>query len=356
MIGPLKFVEAPDRAHLPPSPEAFVEVLGEPTAMLIPGRDRSRCRAVVTLLHGNEPSGLAALAKWLAERRTPVCDALLIFASTHAALYEGHFEHRMVPGERDLNRCFREPFGDDRPGRLARAILECLDRHGPECVVDIHNTSGRSPSFGVVTHENAQHERLVSLFTERLIVTDLTLGSLMETTRDDRPVVTIECGGALDADAVPVAAAGLERLLEREVPRAVEGTGEPLEVYHHPVRVEFAGDCQFTYSDRPIHEMDVTIPNDIERLNFGSVKPGQPVLWLGSKGLAALSVRDAAGRDVAERYFREQDARLICAAQMKLFMITTNPAIARSDCLCYASLESEHTRLALDSLPVRRPG
>jgi len=343
----LAFVDAPDRQAFPVDPLAFVTALGRPTAMRIPGRDRSRCRAIVTLLHGNEPSGSAALAAWLASGRVPAVDTLLVFASVHAALHGAPFEHRTVPGERDLNRTFRAPFGDDRPGRLAREILALIDRHAPECVIDVHNTSGVSPSFGVVTHEHPAHEWLVARFSKRVIVTDLKLGSLMETTRASRPVVTVECGGALSTESVEVARAGIERLLETTMLYTADDAHSNLDVYHHPVRIEFAESTRFVFADAPDKGTDVTVPRDIERLNFGLVAPGTPIVWLGAKGLDAVVVRDAEGRDVVGRYFVAESGAMTTVAPMKLFMVTTNAAIARSDCLCYAALETGHTRLDL---------
>ena len=57
--------------------------------------------------------------------------------------------------------------------------------HHPEAVIDLHNTSGSGPSFGVCTHMDRQHDALVSLFTQRLIVSNLGLGALMEISEDD---------------------------------------------------------------------------------------------------------------------------------------------------------------------------
>jgi hypothetical protein len=42
----------------------FLAQLGGPTAIHITGHDTRRCRVVVTLLHGNEPSGLKAVGKY----------------------------------------------------------------------------------------------------------------------------------------------------------------------------------------------------------------------------------------------------------------------------------------------------
>jgi hypothetical protein len=63
--------------------------------------------------------------------------------------------------------------------RLAEEILEILYMHQPEAVVDLHNKSGSGPSFGVCTFMDRRHDALVSLFTRRMIVSNLRLGALM---------------------------------------------------------------------------------------------------------------------------------------------------------------------------------
>lgn len=83
---------------------------------------------------------------------------------------------------------------EDRPGKVAEEIVDLFEQYQPEAVLDIHNTSGHSPDFAVVTYESEPHEALVSLFCDRLVITDLRLGALMERSSRRCPVVTIECG------------------------------------------------------------------------------------------------------------------------------------------------------------------
>ena len=154
-----RFLRDPDPAAIGDSFEAFLRWLEGPACLFISGADDSRCRAFVTLLHGNEPSGARALWRWLREGERPAVNLVCIVASVTAALTEPLFTHRMLPRARDLNRCFRPPF-DDAQGRLAEEILELLRLHRPEAVVDMHNTSGSGPSFAVCTFPDRQHDAL----------------------------------------------------------------------------------------------------------------------------------------------------------------------------------------------------
>ena len=190
----------PDPSVIGDNIDEFLDYLASPTIIQLTGSDNSRRRAFVTLLHGNEPSGLYALYRWLKSGLRPAVNILCIIPSVKAAKLLPLFSNRVVPGNRDLNRCFKPPYFDE-PGRLAQAILVALQQYNPEAVIDMHNTSGSGPAFAVAPHNIEQNEPLTSFFCQRLIITHLRLGSLMEISEHQCPTVTIECGGRLDNES-----------------------------------------------------------------------------------------------------------------------------------------------------------
>ena len=201
--------ERPQAGEIAPRINDFLRSLPGPVAIHLPGRDLSRSRVLVTLSHGNEPSGLEAVHRWLLSGRQPEVNIVVIFGAVPAAAAEPLFFHRMLPGERDLNRCFNPPYGDAQ-GQLAEAILSHIRGQQPEAVIDLHNTSGSSPAFSVTCGDTPAQRALVGLFVDHMIVTDLRLGSLMEQELGC-PVVTIEAGGSQDVQAEVIADAGLAR-------------------------------------------------------------------------------------------------------------------------------------------------
>jgi len=323
-------------------PESFLSQLQQPTALLMTGHDRSRWRAIATLLHGNEPSGFIALHRWLRNFQVPAVNTLIFFGAVRTALHESLFKHRMIPGQRDLNRCFGAARRDDEPGLIAQEFLALLGELQPECLIDIHNTSGRSGSFGVVSHEDPKHEALVTLFTRRMIVTRIKLGALMETSRPGCPAVTIECGGAGSSESIEVAWKGLQRLLYTDQIPHSPPSDIPVDIYHDPVRLELTDDCRLEFSDQPVPGADVTVPTDIERLNFGIADSGRLIARLGPRSTSVLRVVDGAGERELESIFCIRDDCLFPSQPLKLFMATSNTRIALSDCLLYAAPESAH--------------
>lgn len=333
-------------AQVPETITGFLNFLGGPAVIRIGGVNPNRTRAVVTLLHGNEPSGVRALHRMLREGVKPLTNMIFILGSVEAALIEPGFRCRSYPESRDMNRCFNPPY-QDAPGLVAREILRIFDEERPEAVVDIHNTSGTSPSFAVVTNEDARHEALAGLFTDKLVITDLRLGSLMEQTRADRPIVTVECGGANDQYSDSVAYEGLLRFCQAQELFNCDQDLD-IELYHHPIRLELAKGTKLAFAEKPALGMDLTFLLGIDRYNFRSVPAGTLLGWLRLEDKRShLRVVDQDGCDRFDEFFEICGNRLQTIQALKLFMVTDRPDIALSDCLLYAAFESDYEKLHL---------
>ena len=316
--------------------EELLQFLGGPAVITQPGADPSRSRAIVTLLHGNEPSGAKAIYRWLMEDHRPAVNSVFVIASVPTALTPPVFSHRMLPAARDLNRCFRPPYGDHE-GQLALDILDALRAHSPEALIDVHNTSGTGPAFGVAISDDRNHDALITPFAQRLIITDLRLGALMEISESDFPTVTVECGGNQDPESDQIAWDGIYRYLTEANILEAPGTDIELEKLNNPVRLELCAGCTLTYADEPQPDVDLTLKPDLEHYNFGTVPAGTALGWLGVEGLAALTARDPTGHERLEELYCTDGRHLQLAKPMKLFMITTNPQIAERDCLWYST-------------------
>lgn len=313
----------------------FLQQLGGPRCIYVPGVDRSRCRFAVSLLHGNEPSGVTAFYELLGSGWQPVCDIYLVIMNVPAALTPPVFSHRQLPGTRDLNRCFKEPFNDEQ-GQLALALLTLIRDKQPEALIDIHNTSGSGPAFGVAVYLDSRHDALVSLFTERLIITEIRLGALMELSEIAVPTVTIECGGAEDPESHRIAVDGLRRYFSKAQLFDLSAAPWPIEILHNPVRLELSSALDLDYGESNNPATELTLRADIERFNFGVVDAGTSLGWCDASVLQKLWVRNAKSQEHVEDWFAITDGQLKPVRPMKLFMITGRIDIAKSDCLLYA--------------------
>lgn len=326
----------PKPGDIAPRLPDFLDALPGPTHIHLSGRDGSRCRVAVTLLHGNEPSGLSAVHALLRQGIEPAVDIHLFIVNVEAARARPRFSHRMLPGERDLNRCFKAPFADDPQGRLAQTLLSCWQALAPEALIDIHNTSGAGPSFGVVTAIDAAHESLISLFSHRVVMTDLVLGSVMDLNGRFCPVVTIECGGARSDESDHTALIGLTQYVSlAQVLDLTPGNDVIMDYFHHPLRLELVADAAVDYGHEVLLVRGVTLLPDLEQLNFNRVEAGTRLGVVTGELTEVLQSRTSQGDNRLSHFFCIKDGCLTTRVRMKFFMVTNNPEIARTDCLLY---------------------
>lgn len=331
----LDYLNDPSPRTLGRSPLEWLDRLQKPTVVRVAGRDRSRTRAMATLIHGNEPSGLFALHRWLLEQHTPETNMMFLLGGIYPAKMAPALSLRQLPEGRDLNRCFKEPF-EGEEGAIAQAMLAELHKANPECLLDVHNTSGTGPAFAVTITNDAAHQALTSLFTDRLIMTDLRLGALMEYSEQEVPTVTIECGGSQDDHAHQLAYDGLVRYASRKDVLSLEKAAWDVAVLRNPIRVELAPEATIEYRLEPTGRADLTLPPNIEHRNFGIVSPDEPLGWVGHKGLGVLAAISHNRKENMEQVLQVRDGQIYPAQAIRAFMITTNPVIAKSDCLFYA--------------------
>ena len=325
----------PEASQLPDTVTGFLAALSGPAHIHVSGEDSTRCRFATTLLHGNEPSGLLAVFALLKKRVRPAVDIHFLIPGIDAARQPPGFRCRMLPQHKDLNRCFGPAGGDSEQELLAREILQRLESFRPESVIDIHNTSGSNPPFGVCIFRDQRHDALVSLFTHRIIVSDLKLGALMEISNARMPVVTIECGGSQDEESHRLAIAGLERYITTPDVLSPGQTGLSLEYFRHPIRLELKPGCDIAYGDHSLLPAGITLLPDIEDYNFGYVDGSNQLGFVSGDIDSILSIRSPLGNQPASALFEQHQGAIFPSRRLKLFMITTNPEIARKDCLFY---------------------
>ncbi|AFV00285.1 hypothetical protein [Simiduia agarivorans] len=288
---------------------------------------------VSVLVHGNEPSGFFACHQLLKAGFKPAWNTAWVISSVRAARTAPEFTHRHLPGEYDLNRRFGVHPIDDPVTALAFDMTDYIRERQPRWVLDIHNTSGRGPAFGVAVANSQAIASLLAPFTDRLIVTHLVVGSLMEQ-NFNCPVVTLECGGSADPAAHSCAVLGLRQLLASP---ALSASPSQLTLYQHPVRVQLRAGLSLAYGDSACPGAVLTLRSDLEQLNCVTAHPGTCFGWLQSPLADALSAVNDQRQDVIEQLFEVDKGVLQNRVPMQVFMATPRADIALSDCLFYAA-------------------
>ncbi len=329
----ITYLKNPAPSRLAATPLDFLRSVTGPTVIDITGTDQTRTLVISTLIHGNEPSGLIALHKWLLEAHKPATNLRIIISSIKAALLEPIFSHRYLPHEEDLNRCF-DKIGDKPEYKRAALIKDVIAEADPIAVIDLHNTSGSGPAFSVITEVCGDRRILASYFCPRIIMTGLSLGSLMEIDAGC-PILTIECGGADDQQAHEMAYRGICDVTKSNDCLNEGGRFKPVEVLHHPMRLELVVDASLSYTAEHDTNVDVNLSSAIEAFNEGPVSENTPLGWVESGTLDALTVFDEKGNNVISSVLKLDGKQLKIAQNMHIFMATTRPDIAKADCLFY---------------------
>ena len=332
-VPSLRCRDAPRPEDVGASAEDFLAALDGPTVFRVPGRDRTRTRALVTLLHGNEPSGLRALHAWFRAGATPAVDVLCVIAAVAAARRPPTFSHRMLPGERDLNRCFRPPFVG-AGGILAEDIVRMVRGARPEALIDLHNNTGHNPAYGVTVRSGAPELGLVSLFAERVVLSDLTLGALTEVLAHELPAVTIECGRAGDPASDALAFAGLTRFVEA-VRLPLDAVPSGVQVFEEPIRVGVRPGVRLAFAEAPVVDADLTLTSGVDQHNFSRLDAGTVLGWVRPSIRLPVEARGAASDDRAADLFEIVKDRLTTRIALVPIMMTTDIRVAVQDCLFY---------------------
>ncbi|MDD3763989.1 MAG: hypothetical protein PHP86_11940 [Nevskiales bacterium] len=324
---------------IPADVESLLRSFGGPSWIEQRGHNHSRRRLVATLLHGNEPSGVRAVHAWLRSGRVPAVDTVFYIGSIRAALAPPGFAHRFLPGERDANRCYGLP-ADDVQGRTAGAFTDLFRRRRFEAVIDIHNTTGHNPVYGVGFGVDPARLRLTTLFGEWYMNSNLTLGTLVEMTSASCPSIAVETGRAGDRAADVAAWTGLERFLTLD-DLGLDRSGDPPplpadRVLNDPVRVSIAPQLTLAFGDAADPQIDLTLRADIDRHNFECIDAQTAIGWLRPGAQWPLVAHCADALEHSRDMFELRDGTLYTRRPMVPVMMTTDPGIARSDCLFYA--------------------
>jgi len=318
------------------TPLAFLRQLSGLCIFDIQGFDTNRTRVVTTLIHGNEPSGFIALHRWLQNKTKPVVNIRIIVCNIEAAQISPEFSHRYLHAGQDLNRFFAS---EENSAIVARAqqIKYAVKAVNPEAVIDLHNTSGESPAFGVAIDKSEQTLDLISLFTNKVILTGLRVGAIMEQ-NVAAPIVTIECGGAEQIQSHQLAYAGLSRFFSEA--SIFDRRASQVDIHQHPCRVELLQGVSVAFGHHHLPTADVTLRADAEQLNNQLTPQGEFIGWYEGEGELPFIAKNEQGVEQVNRMFSLHNRCIFTKQSLQIFMATTDLDIATNDCLFYATIET----------------
>ncbi len=316
-----------------------LRALGRPSLLRFPGDGSVAPRAVATLLHGDESTGIQALLRVLRRRRSYPFDLYVLLGNVEAALAPPGFAHRYLDHQEDLNRIWgvHEPTTTQR--RAVDGMLELLQKAGLESLVDVHNNTGDNPFYAIVTRDRPEVLNLATLFTTTLVRWDLDAHTLMEVLHDDCAAVAVECGLPGRPESLAFAVDALRRyfsalpLTTDAIVRDHELLGDLRKVTVRPeVRFRFGGDLH--------DDLDLVLSADGDVHNFVEVPAGHALGRVQPGAAVPLRVVDAAGTDVTHRHLEVAAGGLLRLTRPGTpVMMTRTVEAARKDCLFYLATD-----------------
>lgn len=344
---PLLVLEAVDDDLLGLDDWSLLRRLGRTTLLTLPGTGEAAPRAVVTLQHGDEPSGLQALLRVLRRRRRFTFDLHVVIGNVEAALEPPGFAHRFLAHQRDMNRLWAMDAPDDAQSAAVVAVREHLLALAPSSVVDLHNTSGANPFHSIVTRTDVASLDLATRFTTTVVHWQQRVGALMEAFDGRVPAVAVECGLAGRPASLAFALDGVRRWLAGPDP------SPRAELLDHDLlapmrRVLIDPAVRFRFGGSPDAEVEVTVPIDADRRNGIPTPAGWTLAEVAPGRSMPFRVLEPDGRDVTHEVLALEGGRVLVTVDATPLMMTRTVDAARKDCLTYL--------LGTDTLPTATEG
>lgn len=329
-----RFPDGPPDGLLDLDARSLLRELGGPTWLRVPGTGEAPPRAVSTLLHGDESTGIHALLHVLSRRRVFPFDLHVVLFNVEAALAGPGFAHRYLDHQEDGNRVWGPGEATSPDRRAAQGILGDLLADDLDLLVDVHNTTGDNPFHAVVPSRDPAVVNLATRFTTTLLVWELGAGTLMEAVNDRAPAVAVECGLAGRRTSHAFAVDGLRRAF-----------GPPLErgevVRDHDVvadlrRVRLVTDVRARFGGDLDDEIDVVLPPDGDAVNLVPVPAGHELARVRPGAPSPFTVTAPDGTDVTtDALDVRADGSVVSREPRVPVMIVRSVEAARKDCYGY---------------------
>lgn len=293
----------------------------EPTLIRLKGRDE-RCVFISTLLHGDETTGLRVLQEVLATETLP-CSVLVLIGNPQAA----RLGVRRLSDEIDQNRIWSGQNLAKTP--WAQELLTKVLSHNPIVAIDIHNTSGKTKPYSVISYLNGEHVFLGSLFDPMIVHFREPNTTLVSGMGQHLPAVVVECGPSTDdTDNKSKCVRFVRQVLNLQNIQTRSLVDPSLQLFESYARVFVRGQVGFGDASCALN-----LNPDLDSYNM-SLTPASTV-WGTIRAGAEFVVQDAHMNDITNEFFDLSQGQLLVRKPFVPSLITTSVKAAKDDCLCY---------------------
>lgn len=319
-------------------PKGFLRAEPWDLATVLPGPSLIRLPGILnpplflaTLLHGNEPSGVRAIQKLLAQyadwgKKLP--RSLIIFiGNVHAARQNV----RYLENQLDYNRVWKG--GPAPEHELARQVIREATADGLFASVDIHNSSGRNPHYACLNRLDPAFLNLCELFSNIVVYFTKPDEVLSNAFADYCPSITLEDGQPHDPTSVQHVITFLEQCLNLEEIPDTRNDPHRLNIYHSVARIQVPPSSRVEF-DQNNESPDFRFIENLDLLNFSQVSENTLLGWRFNAKLN-LSVQGENGMEMEAHYIDYQGSEIRLKRAVVPSLLTTDARVVHQDCLGY---------------------
>ncbi len=314
-------------------PIDFLLNLDGPAAFVL-DQGHAQTRVVSCLLHGNESSGLTAVARTFQQGpHSPHANMIYLVGNVRAAKAGvAYFMHRLIDlpmGQlefRDMNRIWH---AEAPIGALAftESFKRLLAGRSVEAVLDLHNTSGHNPPHGVTLPGDPESLMLAGHLVDQVMTLQLGTG-FMGAMRVYAPSVLIECGkmGLLESDVTAC------RILEKFLMSDLSQKKRPQQLYHTRATVYLDPTVELRLGGKPERAREMSLRVDLERFNLNTPH-GR--LYVGTYHGDAFPLRIGGDFEMDIIFDHDGSGHIWLKAGYTIAMATLNESNIRRSCLFF---------------------
>lgn len=319
------WLDTPSHEMIPEQLNAFIALLPGPTVIRVAGRTCQQ-RVVITLLQGDQALGVELVHRYLLEQRFPEYTLLFVIVSVQAACFGALFSHRQLPGHRNLERCFHEPYSGEQ-GQLAGHLRDLLVKLSPEFILDIHNNRRACLTFALALTSDTSTQHLSAAFSQHLLVGSPQEGALIDLDLDC-PVVAVIFSNQ-DALEPTTCFERFVAVIEKPLDSSSE---QPLpSLLTTPYRLEVRSGASLAFADKPVFGMNVTLRQDLPSLCAQHCLPGEPLGWVDHNQLDHFRLGRHDQPCQVNDFFDASSQRLIVRQPIRVMMAAAAPREAKED-------------------------
>jgi len=302
------------------------EQLPRPTLITLAG-EKEQPLFISVLLHGNEDTGWDALRSWLQEHQEQVLPrSLVIFIGNIAAAKHGL---RRLDGQMDFNRIWKG--GNSTEETMAAEVAKQVAAMRPFAAIDLHNNTGTNPHYACTNRLETNFIHLALLFSRTIIYFTTPDSVLSNAIAGICPAITVEAGKPGEAGGEDHCYNLIDAVIRLHHFPEHEPAEHDYDIFQTMAIARVADDIDFGIKPEK-HALQFR--EDLDRLNFSELPVGTELGAFAGERMP-LSVTSETGEEIADKYFKVENGKLITAATLMPSMLTLNCRIIRQDCLCY---------------------